>query len=159
MKIAIIYCSKYGTTEKVCHAISKMVGKANEVDLFDLKNQKKLNVHEYDAIVLGSSVYAGKPRTQMVEFCKNNEEQLLSKRLFLFVCGMDKEHAAREIEMTYPAKMLQAAEKSEFIEGEFLLNKISFIERLMLRVFFKVKQSVTREYDDIVRDFAGKLMP
>jgi hypothetical protein len=34
---------------------------------------------------------------------------------------MDKEHAVREIEMTYPAKMLQAAEKSEFIEGEFLL--------------------------------------
>jgi hypothetical protein len=26
-------------------------------------------------------------------------------------------------------------------------------------VFFKVKQSVTREYDDIARDFAGKLMP
>jgi menaquinone-dependent protoporphyrinogen IX oxidase len=110
MKIAIIYCSKYGTTEKVCHAICKMVGKANEVDLFDLKNQKKLDVHEYDAIVLGSSVYAGKPRKQMVEFCKNNEEQLLSKR---------------------------AAEKYEFIEGEFLLNKISFIERFMLRVFFQ----------------------
>ena len=95
----------------------------------------------------------------MVDFCKNNEEQLLGKRLFLFVCGMDKEHAVREIEMTYPAKMLQAAEKSEFIEGEFLLNKISFIERFMLRVFFKVKQSVTREYDDIVREFAGNLVP
>ena len=95
----------------------------------------------------------------MVEFCKNNEEQLLGKRLFLFVCGMDKGHAVREIKMTYPVKILQAAEKSEFIEGEFLLNKISFIERFMLRVFFKVKQSVTREYDGIVREFAGNLVP
>ena len=159
MKIAIIYCSKYGTTEKVCHTICKMVGNGNEVDLLDLKNQKNINICEYDAIVLGSPVYAGKPRKQMVDFCKNNEEQLLGKRLFLFVCGMDKGHAVREIKMTYPVKILQAAEKSEFIEGEFLLNKISFIERFMLRVFFKVKQSVTREYDGIVREFAGNLVP
>jgi flavodoxin len=42
MKIAIIYCSKYGTTEKVCHAISKMVGKANEVDLFDPEKSEEI---------------------------------------------------------------------------------------------------------------------
>ena len=42
MKIAIIYCSKYGTTEKVCHTICKMVANGNEVDLLDLKNKNNL---------------------------------------------------------------------------------------------------------------------
>ena len=158
MNVAIIYSSKYGTTEKICNTIASYIAERAEVTLINVDAMKAVSMFHYDTIVLGTSIYAGKPRKKMVEFCSINEEYLLTRSLFLFVCGMDRKKAIEEIEVAYSPALLNHADATTFIDGEFRLDCMSLPERLLLRAFFGIKHSETREYDPIIRDFADNII-
>ena len=158
MNVAIIYSSKHGTTEKICNAIASHIAEKAEVTLINVDDMNNVDLSHYDSIVLGTSIYAGKPRKKMVEFCSINEEYILTRRLFLFVCGMDRKKAIEEIEATYSPALLNHADATNFIDGEFRLARMTFFERLLLRAFFGIKHSETREYGPIISDFAENII-
>jgi len=73
--IAIVYSSKYGTTEKICNTIKCEMRDSDSVQLIALEdNPEQIDLHQYHAVILGTSIYAGKPRKSMVEFCKQHEK-------------------------------------------------------------------------------------
>lgn len=158
MKIAIIYCSKYGTTEKICRTLISQLPDTAQAKLFCLDQSRPDNLTEYDVIVLGTPIYAGKPRQRMTEFCDANIGLLLQKRLILFVCGMDRGHAIKEIETTYPQNLISHSSLATFIEGEYLLDRMRLADRLILRIFFKVKASQTRDYTEEARILTDKII-
>lgn len=157
MKIAIIYCSKYGTTEKICRTIISQLPFDVEADLITLDKNCSVSLSSYDTVILGTSIYAGKPRQQMKLFCEANIDMLLQKRLLLFVCGMDRGHAIREIEVAYPQPLINHASAATFFEGEYLLDRMHLADKLLLRLFFKVKASKTRNYAEDVRILTDKI--
>ncbi|MDO4496504.1 MAG: flavodoxin domain-containing protein [Bacteroidales bacterium] len=157
MKTAIIYCSKYGTTEKICQTIGSQLSEETEVTLYNLKEQVPVILDDYSVVILGTPIYASKPRKEMVSFCSRNEEALLRKRLFLFVCGMDKEHAIEEIEKSYSPQLISHAVDTVFFTGEYLLDKMKYGDRLLLRMFFKVKESQLNNYTNDVKIITDKI--
>jgi menaquinone-dependent protoporphyrinogen oxidase len=64
MKTAIIYVSKHGTTEKVARMIAGKLG-SREVSFFNLKTDKNPDITPFDAVILGTPVYAGSPSKRM----------------------------------------------------------------------------------------------
>jgi menaquinone-dependent protoporphyrinogen oxidase len=54
----MVYTSKTGTTEKCEKKLSKLL--KNNVKLIDLKNAEKENIDNYDAVILGGYIHAGK---------------------------------------------------------------------------------------------------
>ncbi|MDR3282859.1 MAG: flavodoxin domain-containing protein [Candidatus Methanoplasma sp.] len=79
---AVIYASTFGKTRKTAKYLADQLG----ADTFDLKKQMLINMAEYDHIVLGSGIHAGKPYKRLVEFIGNNKGELSKKRVSLFLC-------------------------------------------------------------------------
>lgn len=159
MRIGIIYSTKYGTTAKFCAALSSCLDGRAVVETFNLRDGWPEDIGRYDAVVLATSVYAGKPRSEMARFCASNGEALCGRRLFLFVCGMDLEHREQDKEAAFPPLLRNHAEETTFVEGEFLLHRMNIAERLLLRVFFKVKRSLSRDYTFMANDIALRISP
>ena len=146
MKIAIIYTSKYGTTEKVAASMAESLKKTNEVELFSLTTNPNPNISEFDAVILGASIYAGQASKKMKAFCKANESVLLQKKLGLFVCGMqhDKEQQEKELKEVYSEILQQKAIASGFMGGAFLFEKMNYFERMIIKKIEKSTTSVER---------------
>jgi len=146
MKIAIIYASKYGTTEKVAASMAENLKKINEVELFWLTTNANPNTSEFEMVILGSSIYAGQASKKMKAFCKANESILLQKKIGLFVCGMqhDKEQQEKELKDAYSEILQQNAITSSFMGGAFLFEQMNFFERMIIKKIEKTTTSVER---------------
>ena len=154
-KIAIIYASKHGTTEKVAHSIAEKLS----AELFSLIKNKNPDISGFETVILGSSVYAGQASGKMKAFCKANEPVLLQKKIGLFVCGMqpEKEHRDKELKDAYPEALHEKATASGFLGGEFLFEKMNFAERLIIKKIAKTTESVHQIDWDAVDEFVEKI--
>ncbi|GHS91099.1 hypothetical protein FACS1894174_07990 [Bacteroidia bacterium] len=77
MKIAIVYCSKQGTTEKVVRKIAEKSG-GNQISIFNLKEDKLPNISSFEGIILGTSIYAGQSSKLMQAFVKKQTDKSVS---------------------------------------------------------------------------------
>jgi menaquinone-dependent protoporphyrinogen IX oxidase len=60
MKGIVVYDTSYGNTKKIAETIAETLKESGiEVDLFDVKNVKKLSAKEYSFLVLGSPTRFG----------------------------------------------------------------------------------------------------
>ena len=153
MKTATIFTSRHGTTAKVAQTIAERLT-GNPVSIIDLKKEKHPDIHSFDGVILGTSIYAGTPSKTMQQFCKENLETLKQKRLALFVCGMelDEPKQQQELANAYPQELYEYAISTCFAGGEFLFEKMNFFERAIIKRIAKTDKSVSsiRE-DEIVR--------
>jgi menaquinone-dependent protoporphyrinogen IX oxidase len=81
-KVLIMYYSKYGTTKKYAEWIAKEL----KGDIFDINNMKQNILVNYDIIILGSGLYAGK--INGINILLRNYETLKEKKLIIFTCGL-----------------------------------------------------------------------
>jgi menaquinone-dependent protoporphyrinogen oxidase len=77
MKTAIVYTSKHGTTAKVAQMIAERLT-GNQVSIIDLKKDKHPDIHSFDGIILGTSIYASAPSKTMQRFMTEEFEKRLS---------------------------------------------------------------------------------
>jgi menaquinone-dependent protoporphyrinogen oxidase len=159
MKIAIIYASKYGTTEKVAGSIADKLKETNEVELFSLKNNPKPDISAFEMVIIGSSVYAGQASKKMKTFCKEHESLLLQKKIGLFVCGMhpDKEEQEKELKNAFPEVLLKKSEATSFLGGEYLFEQMNFFERMIIKKIAKTTDNVQQIDWEKIDEFAKKI--
>ena len=159
MKTAIIYISKYGTTEKVAHSIAEKLKETNEVELFSLKKNPHPDISGFERVILGSSIYMGQASGKMKAFCKTNESVLLQKKTGLFVCGMhpDKEQQDKELKGAYPEAMLKKADATGFLGGAFLFEQMNFMERAIIKKIAKTTTSVQGIDWEAMEEFVERL--
>ena len=160
MKTAIIYASKYGTTEKVAVSIAEKLRENNEVELFSLKENANPDISDFRTVILGSSIYAGKASRKMKTFCAKNEQVLLQKKLGLFVCGMEPSRAKRqkELEDAYSEVLSKSVAATGFLGGEFKFEEMNFFERLIIKRISKTNESVSRIDEYAIEVFVEKLL-
>jgi menaquinone-dependent protoporphyrinogen oxidase len=158
MKIAIIYVSKHGTTEKVARMIAETVRARHALPLLiNLKTDKNPDITPFDGIILGTPIYAGTPSKRMQTFIKNHSDILTAKHIGLFVCGMepDREKQQQELENAYPLWLKQQAVAKYFLGGEFLFEKMNFFERAVIKRIAKTDKSVSRIDEDGIGKFVA----
>ncbi|MCX6659003.1 MAG: flavodoxin domain-containing protein [Candidatus Bathyarchaeota archaeon] len=69
MKGIVVYDTSYGNTKKIAETIAETLKESGiEVDLFDVKNVKKLSGKEYGFLVLGSPTRFGTMSFAIREF-------------------------------------------------------------------------------------------
>ncbi|WP_106830531.1 flavodoxin domain-containing protein [Parabacteroides pacaensis] len=155
MKTAIIYYSKYGTTEQVAHLIGKKLD--NEVDYISLKKCPKPDIRSYDRIILGTSIYAGTPSRMVTQFCNKNQPLLEQKVIGLFICCMNKEQEAEEMNKAFPEYLQSLVIPKAILGGEFQFDKMNFIERFLTKKIAKASSSVSRLRYDAIKEFVDKV--
>lgn len=156
--IAIVFMSKHGTTQKVALKIYEKLNNP-EVELIDLRKYKNLDISGYSTIIIGGSIHAGMIQKRIKTFCESNLEDLLKKRIALFLCCMEEGDKAREqFELAYPEALRKHSLKNEIIGGEFLFDKMNFFERAIVKKIAGVKENVSKIDEQKIIEFSENIL-
>ena len=133
MKTAIIYISRHGTTEKVSKKIAERFPN-DEVDIINLKKQRVDSISTYQRVILGGSIHMGKVHKKTTSFIEKHYQELLKKQLGLFLCCMEKDQKAQEqFNLAFSEELRNWAISKGLLGFEYVMEKMSFIERLMMK--------------------------
>ncbi|HNW51472.1 MAG TPA: flavodoxin domain-containing protein [Prolixibacteraceae bacterium] len=152
MRTAIVYASKHGTTAKVAENIQKMLP-LGEAVLLNLADNKTIEFHLFDRILIGSSVYAGSIQPKARKFVAQNMVDLLQKEVGIFVCCMFFEKANEQIEKGFPEVLRKHARSIKHMGGEFLFDEMNMIERFLVEKITGKKSTVHNIDDEKIREF------
>jgi menaquinone-dependent protoporphyrinogen oxidase len=162
MKTAVVYTSMHGTTEKVACRIADMLRAGGaEVALISLEKERNPLLGEFDTVILGTSIHAGKPAKKMHRYVTETENKnvLETKIIGLFVCSMfpDAEKRAEQFEQAFPEYLRARAKASVMPGGEFLFEKMNWLERAIIRKVAKTNKSVSAIDSEAIAGFADRM--
>jgi len=155
MKTAIIFSSTHGTTEKASQLLRKHL--KGEVDVIDLKKCSNLSLTDYNSVILGSSIYAGSVKSKLKQFIKQNQNDLVTKKIGLFLCCMyEGDKAAKQFETAYPKEFREISISNGLFGGEFILSDLNFFERKIIKMVDGVTTDVSKIDIHEIKKFADK---
>ena len=140
MTTLIVYSTKYGCTEKCAKTLAEKLSGTTE--MLNLRVGNVSDLTQYDKVVIGGSIYAGKIQKEVSDFCSHNLNVLKRKRIGLFICGMLQEQAEPELHNSYPPELLAHAVAKEFFGGELKFKQLNFVERLAVKMVSKADKIV-----------------
>lgn len=104
------------------------------VRLLDLKVEKVPdNIDCYDQVVLGGSIHFGKIQKEVRQFCQDHFNELLEKKLGLYMCYMLEDKAKEEFDDAFPEELRNHASALGFFGGELKLEKMNMIDSFVTR--------------------------
>lgn len=162
MKTAIIFKTKHGTTEKVAYMLAKRLTETgDEVRVIDLAKTRQPHLNGYEKIIIGGSIHVGKIQKEIRTFADKHKASLKAKILGLYICCMetDEKKRQKEFEDSFPAELKKHASAKGIMGGEFLLEKMNFIERLVVRKVAHTRESVHDIDMDAVDRFLKQISP
>jgi len=81
-KVLVLYFTIYGSTKKYAEWIAEEL----KGDLLDIKDVRHNQLNDYDIIILGGGLYAGKIKG--LNLLIDNYEKIKDKKLIIFTCGL-----------------------------------------------------------------------
>ncbi|WP_028509141.1 flavodoxin domain-containing protein [Ruminococcus sp. NK3A76] len=133
MKGIILFASKYGSSEKYAKWLSEETG-------FDCVKADKADsraLMEYDTVILGGGIYAG--RIAGLSVLKKNMNSLKGRKLAVYCCG------ASEYDEGYVNTLKEQNFKDEllgipcfYLRGAFDMNSLKFGDRTLCKMLAKV---------------------
>ncbi len=132
MNVLIAFATKYGGT-RVC-AEKLLAALPGSGEVFELTDSSDVNPAAFDMVVLGTSIYLGRPRQAMRAYCKKHRDVLMTKKLGLFLCCMqDLEKPTEEqLSIAYPADLLAHASAKGPLGGVVDYEKLGRMERFIM---------------------------
>lgn len=153
MKTAIVYASSHGTTEKVANIIKDKLD-STTVQIFNLKSKPKIDLSNYETIIIGGSIHAGSIQNEVKKFIKENTITLMQKKVALYLCCMNEPEEKKEFEANYPELLRNHSVYNAIVGGEFIIEKMNFIEKFLVRKISGVTTTVSKirysEIDNLV---------
>ena len=153
MKALILYMSSHGSSEKAVQKISSILGYNNHT-IVNFKTETPPPLDEFDTVMIGGSVHAGRIQRKLTRYCEDHISELLTKKLGLFMCYMDEEHKFDEFDRSFPEILREHAVALGYFGGEFNLEKMNFVEKLIVRKVVGVNKSMSRINYQAINQFA-----
>jgi len=157
MNTLIVYATKYGCTEKAVNRLADYLGEGTELLNLGSRDNKAFKLEESDTVVVGGSIYAGNIQQEVKEFCSENINTLLQKKLGLFICCGMSEKAREQLENSFDKKLLEHALTTGYFGYEFNFDRMNFISRFMVKKLAKVKENKSEIKEENIKEFAEKL--
>jgi len=139
-KTLVLYSSKYGSTKKYAEWIAAELNG----DACPISDFKQNTLAGYDAVVLGSGLYAG--NIKGIDILINNYDTLRGKKLAIFTCGLadyTKSENINNIKVRLEEKIpenIRQNMKLFFLRGGIDYKGLSFIHRVMMAGMNMVEQ-------------------
>lgn len=151
MKTLVIFGSRRGTTKK-CAEIMQETCK-NECTLLDVKSKRKLNISEFERIIIGANAFSGKLNPLVRKYVRKNISILLKKELFLFICcgSTEKETVDALFLSCYPLEIINHAKLKENFGGCLKFHEESYIIRTILKKMGKQDYDTVSNKESIVQ--------
>lgn len=149
MKTAVVYASKYGTTERCAEKLAETIGGGSEA--IRLSTGRRPDISAFDAIVVGGPIYGGRILPAVTEFCESAEDELTRKPLGLFICCFRTgPEADAQLHAAFPAALAAHARVKDVFGGAVDFDRLKLMDRLIMKAVAKLKESVDRIKEDRV---------
>jgi menaquinone-dependent protoporphyrinogen oxidase len=149
MKIAIVYSTKHGTTEKVASMLKDF--NPEHTDIFNLNKVKDVDLSQYDKVILGGSIHAGNIQKKVKAFYEKHMSELGQKPLGLFLSCLEEEKALDQFNTAFPEELRLHSTSNKITGGEVIFEKMNFIEKFMMKKIGGIRESVSKiKHDQIV---------
>ena len=156
MKAIVIYASKHGTVLRVAEKIA--VGLGGETQILPISKCRKLEVENYDLVVIGGSIHAGNIQRGIKRFIRENLIFLKMIKVALFICCMEEgESAENQLRNAFPEELLAHAIISDYLGGEFNFDRMNFLERAIIKKISGTTESVSKLKEEKIQAFIRKL--
>ena len=73
MKTIIVYASKHGCVEKCAQLLTAKI--AGAVQLCNLTGEKNVQIADFDTVIIGGSIHAGRIQKEIAVFCERNKQR------------------------------------------------------------------------------------
>lgn len=156
MKTIIIFATKYGCTEKCSNMLANKL--AGEIEVLNIKNSPVADLSEYDTIIIGGSIIAGKINSRLKRFYEDNMDLLLQKKTGLFVCAGMEENAEEELKDNFPEKLIEHSTATGYFGYEFSLEKMNFAVRTLVKKMVKVNENISKISEESINKFAEEML-
>ncbi len=83
-KFLIIYSTTDGHTKKICQRIKNFLADGNLVELLSLEDSKKVDLSNFEKIIIGASIRYGKHSKELYKFINLNKNILDKKKMLFF---------------------------------------------------------------------------
>ena len=138
MKTLIIYSTRHGAVRKCVELLRPQL--EGELTVANAKDDTIPDIRDFDRVILGSSVYAGRIGKAIKNFVAVNLDRLLQKPLFLFVCGaFDKPEYFTE---NFPETVCRHAREKANFGGELNTQSMGFFEKVIVKMVSAKEKSV-----------------
>jgi len=153
MKTLIVYASKHGCAKRAAEKIAQTMGSEAEVN--NIRNITRIDLEDFDRIIIGGSIHAGRIQGPIKSFAQKNLNQLLQKQIGLFICHMeeDSEKAMKELTDNFPEQLVKHATSKGLFGGEFDMNKMNFFEKFIIKKVAHVTESVSSIHEENIENF------
>jgi len=156
MKTLIVYASKHGCARKAAEKIRAALG--DETEITDVRQSARFKLDQFERVIIGGSIHIGRIQSRVRNYIKKNLAQLLEKQVGLFICHMaEAAEAEQEFKNAYPQQLIEQAKATGLFGGEFNFEKMSFVEKYMVKKVGKVTESVSRINEDNIAKFIEKI--
>ncbi|MBO5305442.1 MAG: flavodoxin [Clostridia bacterium] len=151
MNILIAYATKSETTKDAALMLGEHFS-AHNVTYADLANELP-RVTDYDVIVIGSYIRAGKIAKKAAEFIKNNRETILGKCFGLFICCNFSDNALSYFKSNFDEELWQSAASAMHFGGEMRIERQKGMDKIIMKMVLHFIRANNRD-EDKDRDIA-----
>lgn len=127
----IIYNGKYGATAQY----AEWLGKELNFPVLSSGNSDRLNLPDYNPLVMGTSIYIGK--LQIASWLADNLPFIMNKKIFLFMVGGtspdEKEKLEGYIRTGIPPEIRQNCDVF-YLQGKMIKKNLSWKDRMLLKI-------------------------
>ena len=151
-----MYSSRHGTTARVARLLSEKI-QAEQVYLSEIKLVDPTRLKDIDAIVIGGSIHFGLIQKDVRNFCTENLSMLLQKKIALFLCCMQEEVQTEQLNAAFPQELRNHSLATVVCGGEFLIDKMTFLEKQVVRAVSGVKRNTSALNYTAIAEFNLKI--
>lgn len=145
MNVLIAYSSGYGSTREVAEKIGDIFNDKGGVNVTVSSIDDVQEIHDYDAVIVGSSVRADKPLANVRDFFARHNQELTEKPVALFaVClAANNQEGRDKVKREYLSHITEKYPDLKLIGKEAFGGKINFdqlnqvMKQLMKSVLIK----------------------
>lgn len=149
VNILVTAASKYGSTREIAQFITKVLNEQGHTAIFKEIDEAR-EVPAYDAVIIGSAVYAGKWLKSARQFIHSNTADLQSMPVWLFSSGSISEQPPNQEQTVIVTDLM---EKSGAIEhmafaGKLEKSRLSLLEKAAVRLI-NAREGDFRDWGEI----------
>ncbi len=145
MKLLIAYATKTGTARDCAEMLGSHF-EGHEVVLADLEGEMP-PLSDFDAVVIGSHVRAGRIHKRAKQFAAECEGNLGEKPLGLYLCCCFGDAAEDYFKKNYSQSLLERSVANLFFGGEIRMERQKGIDKLIMKIAVSAIKSNNRDED------------
>ena len=131
MKTLIAYRSKYGAAASCARALAQRL--TMETVVADLAQRPWPDPSQFDAVLIGGSIYTGRIQREVGRFCESNRRALSGRPVGLYICCMYQgDQAQAQLQGAYPQWLSSRAFVARSVGGELHRGELSLFDRFLL---------------------------